>query len=59
MLSTLGYIFIPSIYVNLAFILVNDTLMENEFLSEKVTSEITMLLLLTSTAYSKQFSIFS
>lgn len=36
LLSTLGYLYIPSIYVNLAFLLVDDTLMENAFLSDRV-----------------------
>jgi len=35
-LSTLGYLPIPSFCVSLVFILVNDTLMENTFLSERV-----------------------
>jgi len=35
-LSTLGYLSIPSFYVNLSFILVDDTLMENAFFSGRV-----------------------
>jgi len=36
MISMLGYLYIPSLYVNLSFLLVDDTLLKNMFLLKRV-----------------------